>query len=169
MNEEHICPKCGRSTWPEARYCEYCGAELQRGRAAPITVQRKPSTILLAFTVVLLTLVGVYIYISLGGPLPSSLTREVPVTTVVTKEVVVERLITPVCPTPEVIVKEVPVERTVVETVVVVKEVPVEKKVVEIIVVEKEVPIVVEKEVIVEKEVVVTVVVIKEVPVTPSP
>ena len=89
-----FCPKCGGRNKAEARYCKYCGAELQRGRAAPITGQRKPSTMLLAFTVGLLTLAAVYIYIPLGGPLPSSLTREVPVTRVVTKQVVVERLIT---------------------------------------------------------------------------
>ncbi len=163
-----FCPKCGTENKDTAKFCKNCGqalsgAELQRGRAAPITVQRKPSTMLLAFTVVLLTLAGVYSYIWLGGPLPSSLTkmvkepvivtREVPVTRIVTKEAVVGRPITPVCPTPEVIVKEVIVD----------KEVPVT---VEVVVV-KEVPVEVIKEVVVPVEV--TRIVIKEVPVPPSP
>ena len=161
-----FCPKCGTENLDTARFCKNCGqtlagAELQRGRAAPITGQRKPSTIPLAFTVGLLTLAAVYIYISLGGPLPSSLTREVPVTRIVTKEVVVERPITPICPAPEVIEKEIIVEKEVPVTVEVVKEVIVEKPVVETVVVE------VIKEVVVTVEV--TRIVTKEVPVTPSP
>ena len=170
-----FCPNCGTENKDTARFCKNCGqtlagAELQRGRAAPITGQRKPSTIPLAFTVGLITLAAVYIYISLGGPLPSSLTREVPVTRIVTKEVVVERPITPICPAPEVIEKEIIVE----------KEVPVTVEVMKQVIVEKEVPVtvVVEKEVVVKEKVIETVVVEKEVvvevvvtatPVPPAP